>query len=218
VLGVVWNDGRHVVFISYVLIPWVGVTALGYVLGRAFEMDASGRKRLLLWLGLTTVGAFLVLRAINGYGNPAPWSPQHSPLWTFMSFIDTNKYPPSLAYLLMTLGPALLLLRRFEDGTPALLRPALVFGRVPLFFYVLHFYLIHALAVAASWIRYGEVAEMFRSPDFAHFPFSAPPGWAAPGLPLVYAVWIAVIAAMYPLCRWYSGLRKRRTDWWLSYL
>jgi hypothetical protein len=88
---------------------------------------------------------------------------------------------------------------------------------VPLFFYVLHFYLIHLLAVAASYLRFGTVGEMFRSPDLEHFPFSAPPGWNL-GLPMVYLVWIVVVVTLYPLCRWYAGLRRRRNDWWLSYL
>ena len=216
--GPAFKIGHHTFFISYVLIPWVGVTALGYVLGEAYGWSADRRKRLLLWLGLALVAGFIVLRFANGYGDPFPWSQQKSALWTLMSFVNTTKYPPSLLYLLMTLGPALLLLRVFENGIPAVLHPALVFGKVPLFFFVLHFYLIHLLAVAASWLRYGEVQEMFRSPDVAHFPFSAPPDWAAPGLPLVYAIWIFAVVSLYPLCRWYAALRRRRTDWWLSYL
>jgi uncharacterized membrane protein len=195
----------------------VGVTALGYVLGQAWRWDAAPRKALLLWLGMGVVAAFVGLRYLNMYGDPLHWSVQKSSLWTAMSFVNTIKYPPSLLFLLMTLGPVLLLLRAFENGVPALFRPALVIGKVPLFFFILHFYFIHLLAVAASWFRYGRVSEMFRSPDLAHFPFSQPPGWDT-GLPLVYAVWVFVVLSLFPLCRWYAGVKRRRTDWWLSYL
>lgn len=216
-LGIVFDNARSLVLVSYVLIPWVGVTALGYVLGTSYGWDSEARRRLLSWLGAALIAGFVILRLANGYGDPFPWSPQKTPLWTLVSFLNTSKYPPSLLFLLMTLGPALLLLRAFDSRVPAPLRPVLTFGKVPLFFYVLHFYLIHLLAVAASWLRYGRVREVFESPDIAHFPFSAPPGWDL-GLPMVYAVWIVVVVSLYPLCRWYAGVRRRRHDWWLSYL
>lgn len=215
--GVLYQGSHTLVLISYVLIPWVGVTALGYVLGGVYEWSADRRRRLLLRFGLGLVAAFIVLRFSNVYGDPAPWSWQATPARTVMSFLNTVKYPPSLLFLLMTLGPALLLLRAFDGGAPACLRPVATFGKVPLFFYVLHFYLIHLLATAASYLRYGEVAEMFSSPDLGHFPFSAPPGWDL-GLSMVYLVWVAVVLALYPLCRWYAGLRQRHRAWWLSYL
>lgn len=216
-LGVLFNNGRSVVLVAYVLIPWVGVTALGYVLGMTYAWDAGARRRLLSWLGLSLIAGFVVLRFVNVYGDPVPWSEQKTLLWTLMSFVNANKYPPSLLFLMMTLGPALLLLRAFDARIPATLRPALTVGKVPLFFFVLHFYLIHLLAVAASWVRYGSVRETFESPDIAHFPFSAPPGWDL-GLPMVYAVWVVVVVSLYPLCRRYAALRQRRHDWWLSYL
>jgi uncharacterized membrane protein len=216
-VGVVYDNGHAMVLVSYVLIPWVGVTALGYVLGSTYGWEAPARRRLLSWLGVGLIVGFILLRFIDAYGDPAPWSQQKTPLWTLLSFLDTSKYPPSLLYLMMTLGPALLLLRAFDSGTPRLLRPVHIIGRVPLFFYVLHFYLIHLLAVAASGVRYGQVREVFRSPDLAHFPFSAPSGWDL-GLPFVYAVWVLVLVLLYPLCRWYAGVRQRRHWWWLSYL
>jgi uncharacterized membrane protein len=216
-LGAVFHNGHSLVVVSYVLIPWVGVTALGYVLGSAYTWDAEPRRRLLSWLGVGLIAGFVILRFANGYGDPTPWSAQKTPLWTLVSFLNANKYPPSLLFLLMTLGPALLMLRAFDARVPTALQPALTIGKVPLFFYVLHFYLIHLLAVAASWVRYGRVREMFESPDIAHFPVSAPPGWNL-GLPMVYAVWVVVVVSLYPLCRWYAGVRRQRHDWWLSYL
>ena len=215
--GIVFRSSHALVLISYVLIPWVGVTALGYVLGGIYEWSADARRRFLLRLGLGLIAAFVVLRFSNVYGDPALWSWQSTPARTLMSFLNTVKYPPSLLFLLMTLGPALLLLRAFDGGGPVWLRPVATFGKVPLFFYVLHFYLIHLLAVAASYLRYGDVAQMFRSPDIGHFPFSAPPGWNL-GLPMVYLLWVVVVVALYPLCRWYARLRQRHRAWWLSYL
>jgi uncharacterized membrane protein len=211
-------SGNHSVLISYVLIPWVGVTALGYVLGATYQLSAPARQRLLLRLGLACIACFIMLRFSNVYGDPFPWARQSTALRTVMSFVNVTKYPPSLLFLLMTLGAALLLLRAFEARIPRLLGPALTFGRVPLFFFVTHFYLIHLLAAAASYLRYGEVAEVFRSPDLGHFPFSAPPGWDL-GLAAVYLIWIGVVAVLYPLCRWFADVRARHRDWWwLSYL
>ena len=215
--GIILNNGRSVVVVSYVLIPWVGVTALGYLLGQAWRWNAGRRKAWLFWLGIGSTLGFALLRWGNLYGDPSPWSPQPSPLWTAISFLNTSKYPPSLLFLLMTLGPVLLLLHAFEDRAPAAFRPALIIGKVPLFFFVLHFFLIHLLAVAASWLRYGQVNEMFRSPDLGHFPFSQPPGWDA-GLPAIYALWAAVVLIMFPLCRWYARIKQDRKDWWLGYL
>jgi hypothetical protein len=134
-----------------------------------------------------------------------------------MSFLDATKYPPSLLFLLMTLGPTLLLLRVFDGGIPAVLRPALIIGKVPLLFYVLHFFLLHALAVIVSWLRFRTIDEVFRSPDLAHFPFSAPAGWDV-GLPAIYLLWLLVVLVLFPLCRWYAGVKRRRSDWWLGYL
>jgi uncharacterized membrane protein len=215
--GIVFNDGRHVVLISYVLIPWVGVTALGFCLAPLFRGDAAWRKNLFLWLGAGCIAAFLALRLLNIYGDPAPWLPQDTPLRTLMSFLNATKYPPSLLFLLMTLGPVLLLLRMFDGRTPDFLRPVLTIGKVPLFFYILHFFLIHLLAVLASWLRYGDAGGLFRSPDLAHFPFTEPPDWGEP-LPVIYAVWIGVVLLLYPLCRRYAGLKQGGKAWWLGYL
>lgn len=216
-LGPVFTVSDHLVLVTYVLVPWVGVTAMGYVLGAVYEWPDRARRSLLRWLGIGLVIGFVALRYSNAYGDPLPWSVQKTPLFTVMSFVDTNKYPPSLLFLMMTLGPALLLLCLFERGVPALLRPAHTIGRVPLFFYMVHFYLIHLLATVACWIRYGTVTNMFHSPDLAHFPFTAPPGWDF-GLPVVYLVWVFVVVSLYPLCKWYAGVRRRHDWWWLSYL
>jgi uncharacterized membrane protein len=215
--GFVLDGGNHVVFAAYPLVPWVGVTAVGYALGSLFKLDANARRSLLLRLGVGLTVAFVVLRAINIYGDPSRWSVQKTAAFTFLSFINTTKYPPSLLYLLMTLGPALLFLRAADARTPAFLRPALVIGRVPMFYYLLHVVIIHSLAVLASFVRYGAVHWMFESPGLAQFPVTQPPGWAAP-LPVVYIVWATAVVLLYPLCRWYAAVKAQSTNPSLSYL
>jgi uncharacterized membrane protein len=215
--GFVVNTPEHVVFAAYVLIPWVGVTAVGYGLGQVYDWEAERRRKFLLRLGLTLSIAFVAIRVINIYGDPSRWMRQKSLAFTVLSFLNTTKYPPSLLFLLMTLGPAMLFLFVVDRGTPRVLRPPLVIGKVPMFYYVLHFALIHLLAVVTCFVRYGSAHWMFESPDLGHYPFSPPPGWGY-SLPIVYLVWAVVVAAMYPLCRWFAALKQRRSDWWLSYL
>jgi uncharacterized membrane protein len=215
--GFVVNTPEHVVFAAYPLIPWVGVTAVGYGLGQVYSWDAERRRGFLLRLGLALSVAFLVIRGLNIYGDPSRWMRQKTAVFTVLSFLNTTKYPPSLLFLLMTLGPAMVLLWSVDRGTPRVLRPALAIGKVPLFYYVLHFALIHLLAVVTCYVRYGSAHWMFESPDLAHYPFSAPPSWGY-SLPVVYLVWAFVVVTMYPLCRWFAGLKQRRSDAWLSYL
>jgi uncharacterized membrane protein len=215
--GFVLNTPDHVVFVAYPLIPWIGVTAVGYGLGQVYDWDADRRRTFLLRLGLALSLAFLVIRGLNTYGDPSRWMRQKTAVFTMLSFLNTTKYPPSLLFLLMTLGPAMVLLWAVDRGTPRLFRPALVIGKVPMFYYVLHFALIHLLAVITCYVRYGSAHWMFESPDLAHYPFSAPPGWGY-SLPVVYLAWAFVVVAMYPLCRWFAALKQRRSDPWLSYL
>jgi uncharacterized membrane protein len=215
--GFVLSTPSHVVFAAYPLIPWIGVTAVGYGLGQVYGWDTERRRAFLLRLGLALSVAFIVIRWINVYGDPSHWMEQKSALFTVLSFLNTTKYPPSLLFLLMTLGPAMIFLWVVDRGTPRILRPSLVIGKVPMFYYVLHFALIHLLAVLTCYVRYGSAHWMFESPDLAHYPFTPPPGWGYP-LPVVYMVWVIVVAAMYPLCRWFAALKQRRDDAWLSYL
>jgi uncharacterized membrane protein len=215
--GFVLNTPRIVVFAVYPLIPWVGVTAVGFALGQVYGWNPDGRRTFLLRLGVALTAAFVALRAINEYGDPNHWSTQKSAVFTVLSFLNTVKYPPSLLFLLMTLGPALILLWAADRRTPRVLRPALVIGKVPMFYYVLHFTLIHLLAVATCYVRYGSAHWMFESPDLGHYPMSPPPGWGW-SLPVIYATWAFVVLAMYPLCRWFAAVKQRRSDSWLSYL
>ena len=222
-----------IVFAAYPLISWVGVTALGYALGGIYLdgtpvdtttaapgitfRQSSTRSRRLRRAGVLCLLAFVVLRWTNLYGDPSPWTHQPAASFTLLSFVNTTKYPPSLAFLLMTLGPALLLLAAADGGVPRVLRPVAVFGRVPLFYYTVHFFTLHALAVIVCLWRYGSAHWMIESPDLAHYPFTPPPGWGYT-LPVVYGVWLAVVALLYPLCVRFGQLKRTHPGGWLSYL
>ena len=212
---IVNNPGR-IIFVTYVLIPWIGVTAAGYGLGQIYSWPTARRKAFLLPLGVGLTAALVVLRWINVYGDPLPWSTQRSAAFTVLSFLNTTKYPPSLLYLLMTLGPALLFLWAVDAGTPRWLQTPLIIGKVPMFYYLLHIPLIHLLAVAVCYVRYGQVHWMFESPGLGDFPITKPPGWGY-SLPIIYLVWAVVVLTLYPLCRWFAALKRRRSDAWLSY-
>ena len=215
--GVVIAAPDHVVFGLYPLIPWVGVTALGWMLGATYAWTAERRQAFLLRMGGVLIGAFLVLRALNVYGDPSHWAAQKTAVLTALSFLNTTKYPPSLLFLLMTLGPVLICLRAAEAPMARWLAPARIIGKVPMFFYLVHFPLIHGVAVIVSALQFGTIHGMFASPSLARYPATFPPGWGFV-LPSMYVVWIGIVAALYPLCRWYAALKQRRHDWWLSYI
>jgi uncharacterized membrane protein len=200
-------------YVLYPLVPWIGVMAAGYALGPVFELERTARLRRLVALGVLTSVGFIVLRASNLYGDPAPWTTQASWVATLLSFIDCEKYPPSLLYLAMTLGPGLLLLAAFEGARGAFARLIITFGRVPFFYYVVHIFVIHALAVVLAWSVWGDASWLFglRGPP-------AKPADYGLSLPGVYLVWLLVVLALYPLCRWFAALKQRRTEWWWSYL
>ena len=201
---------------GYPLVPWIGVMAVGYSFGSLLVREATDRRKWFFLLGAALTALFVLLRAINVYGDPAPWSARENALFTFFSFLNCHKYPPSLLYLLMTLGPALLVLALLDSGTPRWLKPVLVFGRVPLFYYLLHIPLIHGLAVLIAYVRYGHAEWFFANPPAAGPP-SIPAGYGY-SLPIVYLIWVGVIAALYPVCQCFAEVKRRRREVWLSYL
>jgi uncharacterized membrane protein len=208
------------VVVAYPVLPWIGVMGAGFCLGSLFSRPPAARQRLFLTLGLALVAAFVVLRFVNSYGNPLPWSSQPSALFTLLSFLNTTKYPPSLQFLLMTLGPALILLAYFDRRQPADDHPLVVIGRVPFFYFVLHFWLIHILASVMAFFRYGSasLAWLFSPlPSMGGAAESFPPGFGYP-VWVSYVVWIAVVLMLYPLCLWFGRVKKRRQAWWLGYL
>ena len=204
--------------IAYPVLPWIGVMAGGYCLGQVFLWEPSRRQRFLFRLGYTMSAAFLVVRAVNVYGDPLPWAHQPTALFTVLSFLNTTKYPPSLDFVLMTLGPALIALAGLDRRTFSLENPLLVFGRVPFFFYGMHLVLAHLIAIGMNFVRYGPARFLLFAPPSMGTPGKLfPPDYGYP-LWAVYAVWIVVLVLLYPACLWFVCLKRRRHDWWLSYL
>ncbi len=205
-----------VVFVVYPLIPWIGVMAVGYAFGVLYQWDAQRRRRWLLIIGGVATALFIIIRAINGYGDPSKWEQQKNVVYTVLSFLNTSKYPPSLLFLLMTLGPSILALVWFESRSPGgwLRQFFVTFGRVPLFFYVLQWFTAHVLSIVLHWAAGKPVAWLFRSP----IEFDAVPPEAGFNLAVVWAAWIGGVLILYPICKWFAGVKQRRRDWWLSYL
>jgi uncharacterized membrane protein len=206
--------------VPYTFIPWIAVMAAGYCFGRVFLLEPAARQRILLRVGLALTIGFVVIRSVNRYGDPAPWTHQKSFLFDVLSFLNCTKYPASLDFLLMTLGPALLVLAYLGRRSFKVSNPLIVFGRVPMFYFILHFYLIHVLIVLASWLRYGGAAAKF---TFTPVPSMGGPQQLFPAgfgysLWVVYAVWLLVVVSLYPVCRWFAKVKSTRRDWWLSYL
>jgi uncharacterized membrane protein len=202
--------------VTYPLIPWFAVMAAGYVTGSLYQLDHRRRQRILLSLGFLLTAGFLVLRSVNLYGDPNPWTVHSDTLFTVLSFLNVTKYPVSLLFLMMTLGPSLFALTWFENFKwflgSHIARMVITFGRVPLFFYILQFYLAHGLGVLLGLVAGHPVDHLFmiprRSPQGVGFDL-----W------VVYLFWLASVIVLYPLCRWYAALRKRHRDWWwLKYL
>ena len=210
--------GRSLVSFVYPVLPWIGLMAVGYVCGTLYRpgFPPERRKRWLRAIGVGATLLFILLRTFNLYGEPGDWQVMGSPLFTVMAFLNTTKYPPSLQFLLMTMGPALVFLALSESIRLGLTQPLLTFGRVPFFFYVVHLYLIHALATAwlaysgRDWNEYILSAAALFSGTLSDFGLS---------LPGVYFVWFVVSLLLYPLCRWYQQYKERHASrWWLSYL
>ena len=208
------------VIVGYPLIPWVAVMALGFCLGPVFLKDQAVRRRYLSVIGAAATLAFVVIRALNGYGDPQPWAVQHSPIYTVLSFLNTIKYPPSLDFLLMTLGPSLLALAWFDRPGLKPSNPLVVIGRVPLFYFVVHFYAAHAAAAFLALARYGTgaLAFIFQPVPSVGGPSELFPAQFGYDLWVAYLVWAIIVLALYPACRWFAAIKAKRHDWWLSYL
>lgn len=206
----------HYVILVYAFPVWLGVMLLGYAAGVLFtaQITPQQRQRKLLYLGGSLLLLFLVLRYFNVYGDPQPWSVQRSPLFTLLSFINTDKYPASLLYLCMTLGGAILLLAAVERWR---FRPAIVFGRTAFFYYILHLYLIHLLATILYFVRGHGFSEVEQYAQQSPFLFLVPAEGF--GLAGVYGVWLLVVVLLYPVCRNYDRYKTtHREKWWLRYL
>jgi uncharacterized membrane protein len=206
------------IFVAYPLIPWVGVMSAGYALGAVFSWEADRRRKFLLSLGIAAVALFVLLRYLNFYGDPAPWQHQDSAWFTVLSFLNTTKYPVSLLFLLMTLGPSLIFLALSEgaEETGLASRIVLTFGRVPLFYFILQMVVAHLAGVVLGYFAGFDVGFWFTNYPFADN-IKAPPGFGF-SLPTTYAAWIVGLILLYPLCRWYGNVKRKSGHWLFSYM
>lgn len=215
--GVIFPLGPgHVVFDLYAVLPWTGVMLLGYGAGYFYQSPypASKRRRLLLLTGCGAVLLFTILRLLNKYGDPSPWSFQRNSLYTFMSFLNTTKYPCSLLYLLMTLGPACIFLSFTERLDTPFSRLVSVYGRVPFFYYVCHLYLVHFICVIVFFAS-GYTGKDISAPPS---PFFFRPPSLGFGLWEVYGIWLLIVFLLYFPCKWFEQYKRTHRQWWLSYV
>jgi uncharacterized membrane protein len=216
-------------FVLFQIIPWVGVMGAGYAFGTIYTLEPERRRKVMARLGMALILAFVFLRATNLYGNPpaglggvsqGDWHVQSTVEKTVILFLDVEKYPPSLQFLLMTLGPSLLLLAWLEGrlenrtGRTVLTSALLIFGRVPMFFYILHLYLIHLMAVIVAVLFQQPVSWLLHGGFWRN---DIPDGYGH-NLPFIYLMWITAVVILYFPCRWWAGLKQRHREWWLSYL
>jgi uncharacterized membrane protein len=220
------NFPSPIVAVLYPLIPWIGVIAAGYAFGALYQKEMALRRKWLLIIGGLAVLLFIMIRAVDKYGEPLHWARQKNVVFTILSFINTTKYPPSLDFLLMTLGPGIIALYFFESGRETIASATnsigswirnffVTFGRVPLFFYMLQWLTAHTIAVVLHAASGKPVRWLFQTPvDW----FTNPPTGNGFNLIVVYLSWIGGVVLLYPLCKWFAGVKARRRDWWLSYL
>ena len=210
--------GRFFVFIHYPVLPWIGILALGYCMGSIYDaaMPAKERKKFFLVAGITAISLFIMLRLVNIYGDPNGWFVQKNAGFTFLSFLNLTKYPPSFLYILATLGPAMICLAVIELPLNRITKKLIVFGRVPFFFYLLHIYAIHLLAMGAAMLSGYSAGVMVLTERVNRVPALKGYGYS---LTTVYLVWVALIVFLCPLCKWFSEYKKAKqaTQPWLTY-
>lgn len=207
-----------VLIVGYPLIPWIGVIGVGFCFGHLYGRPSDERRRIMIWMGVTMTVAFVALRFVNVYGDPLHWTTQSRTGFTLLSFLRATKYPPSLLFLLMTLGPAIAFLGLIDKVQPKPANPLVVFGRTPQFYFIMHIAVIHVVAILLGVVRYGYQPFLLTPPPTMGGPnplYPADYGW---GLTTTYLVWVVVVIVMYPMCRVLARLKASRRDWWLSYL
>ncbi|MEQ1645947.1 MAG: hypothetical protein ABL959_21025, partial [Pyrinomonadaceae bacterium] len=216
-IGIVPVSGGSQILFAYALIPWIGVMMAGFAFGVIFRWDAERRRTCLLRVGLIATALFFVVRLINVYGDPVPWRYQETAIGSILSFFNVTKYPPSLLFLLMTLGPAILVLAATDriDGNAIWQRICITFGRVPMFYYILQWLFAHTAGVALAYVAGIDTTYLFKS--ILQMGQSAPPvhGFS---LAITWLTWLTGLVLLYPLCLWWGNLKKRNKHWALSYL
>lgn len=210
-------DGPNLL-VLYSIVPWIGVMMAGYGFGTLTELERPVREKYWTVIGIGAIVLFVLLRTFNIYGDPIPWKPsgENNSMPALFSFLNATKYPASLLFLLMTIGPMIALMPLLDRARGALADGMTLFGKVPFFFYVLHIPLIHLLALIVSAVKFGEVSGWL----FENHPMGNPPppqgyGW---DLWQLYAVWGITVIILFYCCRWFADVKSRRTEWWLKYL
>lgn len=210
---------NHVIAIMYPFVPWLGLMLMGYCTGIFFtrQYQPEQRRKILIRLGISTIVFFVLVRFINIYGDPFAWTPQKNGFLSFLAFIKAHKYPPSLLYMCMTIGPALLFLALIEKVQNGFTNTMRIYGRTAFFYYLIHFYLIHFICMILFFARGHSMQDAVNSMKNLPFMFTIPgEGYS---LWVVYFIWLAVVISLYPLCKWYDQYKtSHREKWWLSYL
>jgi len=206
---------NRVFVMAYPPIPWLGIILVGYASGRLFELPAKERQKIFLRTGSTALLLFMIIRLANAYGDPLAWSYQKNTFFTFLSFINISKYPPSLIFCLITLGIMFLILALAEKFKNTFMDIVIVYGKVPLFYFVLHFYIIHVIMICTMFLQGFHWSDL----DFASGNFGRPKGVSS-GLSLgpIYIIWIAVVVLLYKPCRWFARYKSEHAQWWLKYI
>ncbi len=197
--------------VLYPLIPWWSILVTGFAAGKVFELPIEKRKKVWLQIGLAALTLFIILRFINIYGNPVPWSTQKTPLFTFLSFINVNKQPPSLLYDLVMLGIMSIILSLADGVKNRITDFFATYGKVPLFYYLAHWYIIHPLMFAMVFLQGFTWADL----EFGPFKFGRPASGAGVELPVIYLIWLGVVLLLYPLCKWYARYKAAHPEKWL---
>lgn len=212
--GAIPLEGGRIFVMGYPPIPWLGIMLAGFAAGRLFESTENRRKAIFLKLGLASLALFLIIRALNVYGDPVPWSSQKNGLYTFLSFMNVSKYPPSLAFTLVTLGIMFLILAATEGRNNLFTRITTVYGKVPLFYFLVHWYIIHPAMFLIVFMQ------GYEWPDLVFgFNFGRPKDPSGVGLGFIYLIWILVVVLLYPLCKKYGEYKARHPEKrWLRYL
>nr|WP_293834363.1 heparan-alpha-glucosaminide N-acetyltransferase domain-containing protein [uncultured Arsenicibacter sp.] len=206
---------QFMVGLLYPWVPWLGIMLAGYGAGLLFELPDNRRRRTLLLVGLGSLAVFVLVRLFNSYGDPAPWSAQKTPDFTFLSFINTTKYPPSLLYTTMTLGVTITVMALVDGIQNRFTEVLSVYGRVPMFYYLIHWYLIHTLMLVMLFMQ-GFTPDQF---VFGPFQFGRPKEPSGVDLPTTYLIWLGIVVLLYFPCRWYWQYKRRHKEiWWLRYI
>ena len=210
----VLHIGNFSIHIIYPVIPWIGVMALGYIFAPITQIDQAKRKKIITLLGISLLVGGIILRIINRYGDPIIWQSHQDFTLKILSFLQVTKYPPSLLYLIFTLGPALIFLSYVDGKINNFTKKIIVFGEVPFFFYILHLPVLHLMGILVAYLMRGNAAWLFADLSTRQVP-QTPYGY---DLLFTYTGWLVCLIMLYPACKWFSNLRKKHKTWWMSYL